>query len=91
MSDALSSDPLESWLNERQVGRLVLIGLAGTGSLRHTARAARNRGYEVVTIESLVSLGNEPWEALRALLTDQAVRVCTADEVLTDATSSARS
>jgi nicotinamidase-related amidase len=91
VSDALSSDPLEAWLSERRVGRLVLIGLAGTGSLRHTARAARTRGYDVVTIESLLSLGTEPREVVRALLTDQGVRLCTAEEGLTDASRSARS
>jgi nicotinamidase-related amidase len=47
IGDSFSSPQFEAWLEEKRIGRLVLVGLDACHCVQLTAKGALNRGYEV--------------------------------------------
>jgi nicotinamidase-related amidase len=47
IGDSFSSPQFEAWLEEKRIGRLVLVGLDACHCVQLTAKGALNRGYDV--------------------------------------------
>lgn len=57
--DAFSVDDFDAYLRERQVNRLVILGLFADGCVYWTTQGALNRGYSVLLVREGVAAANE--------------------------------
>ena len=75
-SDAFSSRRLSRYLDENQIGELLLCGLDTAFNLRLTAISAQERGYRVVILDDLsISRTENRWPMLRDKLIKRGVRI----------------
>lgn len=65
MPDALSNPAFESFLKERQIRELYLVGLDAEGCVYLTAKGALKRGYKVSILQDgIVLLAEKKWDSL---------------------------
>lgn len=53
--DAFSNSKLDAHLRQREVNHVVIVGVFATGCVKHTARGALNRGYQVTVVRDGVA------------------------------------
>ena len=75
-SDAFNNRRLSRYLDEQQIGELVLCGLDSAFNLRLTAISAQERGYRVVILDdACISRTENRWPMLRDKLIKRGVRI----------------
>lgn len=72
--DAFSNPAFGQWLDERRIGKLVIVGLDGNACVKSTADGALNRGYQVEIIEPAVLSHSAPsWDKQKVRLATRGV------------------
>ncbi|WP_029063749.1 isochorismatase family protein [Labrenzia sp. DG1229] len=77
VGDTFSNPDFETWLAEKKIGRLTLVGLDACHCVQLTAKGARSRGYDV-EIREPATLTATPakWPSLKSELDAAGVVVC---------------